>query len=197
MPHLSAFSWEEGHRRVLCNTNSDIQVVIYQPGSTVNTSLAERKEWRRGGGGGLYSQFFEIGEVLEHIGRKLSDVIHAQVTVETKTSVRKTNKKKNLDGINSSFRLLTAWFNASNISKTRKPVELFSNYTSLLSTLLVSSSIIYSKWFACFTRGQKGKHSSVYLHIVFPLRDAIFWMLLNIINTVWGLYNTVMGEYSD
>lgn len=54
----------------------------------------------------MYSQFFEIGEVLEHIGRKLSDVIHAQVTVETKTSVRK--KKTTLDGINSSFRLLTA-----------------------------------------------------------------------------------------
>lgn len=55
----------------------------------------------------MYSQFFEIGEVLEHIGRKLSDVIHAQVTVETKTSVRKKTKQ-NLDGINSSFRLLTA-----------------------------------------------------------------------------------------
>lgn len=39
---------------------------------------------------GMYSQFFKIGEVLEHIGWKLSDVVHAQVTVETKTSVRNT-----------------------------------------------------------------------------------------------------------
>lgn len=38
----------------------------------------------------MYSQFFKIGEVLEHIGWKLSDVVHAQVTVETKTSVRNT-----------------------------------------------------------------------------------------------------------
>lgn len=33
---------------------------------------------------GMYSQFFKIGEVLEYIGWKLSDVVHAQVTVETK-----------------------------------------------------------------------------------------------------------------
>ena len=32
----------------------------------------------------MYSQFFKIGEVLEYMGWKLSDVVHAQVTVETK-----------------------------------------------------------------------------------------------------------------
>lgn len=32
----------------------------------------------------MYSQFFQIGEVLEYVCWKLSDVVHAQVTVETK-----------------------------------------------------------------------------------------------------------------
>lgn len=31
----------------------------------------------------MYSQFFEIGEVFEYVCWKLSDVVHAQVTVET------------------------------------------------------------------------------------------------------------------
>lgn len=70
-----------------------------------------------GGGVGLYSQLLEIGEVLEHIGRKLGDVIHAQVTVEGKHRLggrrwrrRKTKKKekKAADGIDISFRLLIA-----------------------------------------------------------------------------------------
>lgn len=64
----------------------------------------------------MYSQLLEIGEVLEHVGRKLGDVVHAQVTVEEKTSVRwekvekKGDKKKNkaADGIDISFRLLIA-----------------------------------------------------------------------------------------
>lgn len=32
----------------------------------------------------MYSQFFQVGEVLEYIGWELSDVVHAQVTVETR-----------------------------------------------------------------------------------------------------------------
>lgn len=35
----------------------------------------------------MYSQFFQIGEVLEYICWKLSDVVHAQVTVETKNQL--------------------------------------------------------------------------------------------------------------
>lgn len=31
----------------------------------------------------MYSQFFEIGEGFEYVCWKLSDVVHAQVTVET------------------------------------------------------------------------------------------------------------------
>lgn len=31
----------------------------------------------------MYSQFFEIGEAFEYVCWKLSDVVHAQVTVET------------------------------------------------------------------------------------------------------------------
>lgn len=39
----------------------------------VNTSLTGEK-------GGMYSQFFQIREVLEYISWKLSDVVHAQVS---------------------------------------------------------------------------------------------------------------------
>lgn len=49
----------------------------------VNISLTREKE-------SMYSQFFQTGEVLEYICWKLSDVVHAQVTVENKTSVRNT-----------------------------------------------------------------------------------------------------------
>lgn len=38
----------------------------------------------------MYSQFFQIREVLEYIGWQLRDVVHAQVTVETRTRVRNT-----------------------------------------------------------------------------------------------------------
>lgn len=66
--------------------------------------------------GGLYSQLLEIGEVLEHIGRKLRNVVHAQVTVEgkhwldEKVGWKKKDKKrrKAVDGIEISFRLLMA-----------------------------------------------------------------------------------------
>lgn len=33
----------------------------------------------------MYSQFFQIREVLEYIGWELRDVVHAQVTVETRS----------------------------------------------------------------------------------------------------------------
>lgn len=33
---------------------------------------------------GRYSQFFQIGKVLEYIGWELRDVVHAEVTVETR-----------------------------------------------------------------------------------------------------------------
>lgn len=45
----------------------------------------------------LYSQLLEIGEVLENVGRKLRDVVHAQVTVEGKKhrlGVRKWGRRK-------------------------------------------------------------------------------------------------------
>lgn len=35
----------------------------------------------------MYSQFLQIGEVLEYIGWELRDVVHAQVTVETRTGL--------------------------------------------------------------------------------------------------------------
>lgn len=38
----------------------------------------------------MYSQFFQIGEVVEYMCWKLSDVVHAQVTVEK-------NKKNQLE----------------------------------------------------------------------------------------------------
>lgn len=37
---------------------------------------------------GMYSQFLQIREVLEYIGWQLRDVVHAQVTVETRTRVK-------------------------------------------------------------------------------------------------------------
>lgn len=36
----------------------------------------------------MYSQFLQIGEVLEYGGWKLRDVVHAQVTVETRTGLK-------------------------------------------------------------------------------------------------------------
>lgn len=35
----------------------------------------------------MYSQFLQIGEVLEYVGWELRDVVHAQVTVETRTGL--------------------------------------------------------------------------------------------------------------
>lgn len=36
---------------------------------------------------GMHLQFFQIGKVLEYIGRQLRDVVHAEVTVETKNQL--------------------------------------------------------------------------------------------------------------
>lgn len=36
---------------------------------------------------GVYSQFFHIGKVLEYIGWELRDVVHAEVTVETRNQL--------------------------------------------------------------------------------------------------------------
>lgn len=33
---------------------------------------------------GMYSQLFQVGKVLEYIGGQLRDVVHAEVTVETR-----------------------------------------------------------------------------------------------------------------
>lgn len=33
---------------------------------------------------GMYSQFFQIGKVLEYVSWELRDVVHAEVTVETR-----------------------------------------------------------------------------------------------------------------
>lgn len=47
---------------------------------------------------GMYSQFLQIGEVLEDIGWKLSDVVHAQVTVKMKKEKKKNNQYKTVTG---------------------------------------------------------------------------------------------------
>lgn len=59
------------------------QVHIIKPSPHVNIVqskyiINERRKW------GMYSQFLQIGEVLEDICWELSDVVHAQVTVETR-----------------------------------------------------------------------------------------------------------------
>lgn len=58
----------------------------------------------------MYSQLLQIGEVLEHVGRKLRDVVHAQVTAEgkhwwgaRKWGREKTKKRKAVDGIHVLF----------------------------------------------------------------------------------------------
>lgn len=71
---------------VLCGANSNIQVHIIKPGPHVNI-VQSKYIINHGKKGGMYSQFFQIGEVLEYIGWKLSDVVHAQVTVETKNQL--------------------------------------------------------------------------------------------------------------
>jgi len=43
----------------------------------VKTPLKQEK-------GGMYSQFLQIGEVLEYVCWKLRDVVHAQVTAESR-----------------------------------------------------------------------------------------------------------------
>ena len=72
---------------VFCSTNSNTQVHIISPHVNIVQSkyiISGRKKR-----GSVYSQFFQIREVLEYKCWKLSDVVHAQVTVETE-------KRKNI-----------------------------------------------------------------------------------------------------
>lgn len=77
---------------VFCSTNSNTQVHVISPHVNIVQSkyiISERKK------GGMYSQFLQIGEVLEYKRWKLSDVVHAQVTVETKNQLESTVKSQN------------------------------------------------------------------------------------------------------
>lgn len=75
---------------VLCSANSNIQVHIIKPGPGV--IVQSKCIINAGKKGDMYSQFFQVGEVLEHVCWKLSDVVHAQVTVENQKSVRIQNQ---------------------------------------------------------------------------------------------------------
>lgn len=60
--------------------DSNTQVHIIKPSPHVNIVLSKYTINKRKGG--MYSQLFQIGEVLENICWKLCDVVHAQVSVE-------------------------------------------------------------------------------------------------------------------